>query len=670
MKELLDQLKELSDKGFIRPSSSPWGASILFIKKKDGSFRICIDYREQNKLTVKNRYPLLRIDDLFNQLQGSSVHSKIDLRSGYHQLRFHKEYIPKTAFKTRYGHYEFQVMPFSLTNVPAVFIDLMNRVFKTYLDKLVFIDDILIYSKNKKEHEEHFKLILEFLKKEEFYAKFSKYHKSLQHIIDQKEMAIRQRHWLELLSDYDCEIRYHPGKANVTEAPKPENIKNEDVGCMLVESSKDPKKLKTKKLKPHTDGTLSLNGRSWLPCYGDLRTVIMYESHKSKYSIHSGSDKMYQDMKKLYVTTSQSTLSLMMYLTVVAEQSWCITWSALKIFGYKHTSHYLCPKLKNQNHGNKTGNKTNEARGKEYVLGGGDANPDSNVVFGTFLLNNRYVSMLFDLGADRIFVSSTFSALLDVILFTLDVSYAVELADERIAKPIPPFQRKFPTWVFLEEVFNNSDEVLPNHLLVAPLRVKGKFHSIMSFPEIPVPDIVLVLWLQSLVSSTRFSSTTESSLFNLPASTLDRLSHSLPHSVGPSRKRCISHITSIPLSIPASGALSLIRADPLPPRKRFRDSYSSKDSIKEDINVNVLVDIEADATAVEAAADIDVEVRFNACIRIEVGIEREDEDEYEAESSDRGIMEVGVDVVAKIDILVGMLMPDTIEHLEKLEKGV
>nr|GEX94211.1 hypothetical protein [Tanacetum cinerariifolium] len=143
------------------------------------------------------------------------------------------------------------------------------------------------------------------------------------------------------------------------------------------------------------------------------------------------------------------------------------------------------------------------------------------------------------------------------------------------------------------------------------------------------------LWLQSLVSSTRFSSTTESSLFNSPASTLDRLSHSLPHSVGPSRRRCISHITSIPLSIPASGALSLIRADPLPPRKRFRDSYSSKDSIKEDIDVNVLVDIEADATAVEATADIDVEVRFNACIGIEVGIEREDEDEYEAESSDR-----------------------------------
>ncbi|GJU15610.1 putative reverse transcriptase domain-containing protein [Tanacetum coccineum] len=123
MKELSDQLQELSDKGFIRPSSSPWGAPILFVKKKDGSFRMCIDYRELNKLTVKNHYPLPRIGDLFDQLQGSSVYSKIDLRSGYHQLRVHEKDIPKTAFRTRYGHYDFQVMPFGLTNAPAVFID-------------------------------------------------------------------------------------------------------------------------------------------------------------------------------------------------------------------------------------------------------------------------------------------------------------------------------------------------------------------------------------------------------------------------------------------------------------------------------------------------------------------------------------------------------------------
>ncbi|GJS84164.1 putative reverse transcriptase domain-containing protein [Tanacetum coccineum] len=176
MQELSDQLQELADRGFIRPSTSPWGAPVLFVKKKDGSFRMCIDYRELNKLTVKNRYPLPRIDDLFDQLQGLSVYSKIDLRSGYHQLRVRDEDIPKTAFRTRYGHYEFQVMPFGLTNAPAVFMDLMNRVCKPYLDKfvIVFIDDILIYSRNKEEHANHLRIILELLKKEKLYAKFSK----------------------------------------------------------------------------------------------------------------------------------------------------------------------------------------------------------------------------------------------------------------------------------------------------------------------------------------------------------------------------------------------------------------------------------------------------------------------------------------------------------------
>ncbi|GJT29415.1 putative reverse transcriptase domain-containing protein [Tanacetum coccineum] len=333
MKELAKQLQELSDKGFIRPSSSPWGAPVLFVKKKDGSFRMCIDYRELNKLTIKNRYPLPRIDDLFDQLQGSSVYSKIDLRSGYHQLRVREKDIPITAFRTRYGHYEFQVMPFGLTNAPAVFMDLMNRVCRPFLDKfvIVFIDDILIYSKNKEEHKEHLRIILGLLQKEKLYAKFSKCefwldsvqflghvinsqgvhvdpakveaikswsapksptevrqflglagyyrrfiegfsliakpltkltqknktyewgeeeeeafhvhgavlmqrakvivlwrhylygvkctvftdHKSLQYILDQKELNMRQRRWIELLSDYDCEIRYHPGKANV-----------------------------------------------------------------------------------------------------------------------------------------------------------------------------------------------------------------------------------------------------------------------------------------------------------------------------------------------------------------------------------------------------------------------------------------------------------------------
>ncbi|GKE34211.1 putative reverse transcriptase domain-containing protein [Tanacetum coccineum] len=176
MQELCNQLQELADRGFIRPSTSPWGAYVLFVKKKDESLRMCIDYRELDKLIVKNRYPLPRIDDLCDQLQGSSTYSKIDLRSGYHQLRVRDKYIPKTAFRTWYGHYEFQVMPFGLTNEPAVFMDLMNRVCKPYLDKfvIVFIDDILIYSRNKEEYADHLRIILELLKKEKLYAMFSK----------------------------------------------------------------------------------------------------------------------------------------------------------------------------------------------------------------------------------------------------------------------------------------------------------------------------------------------------------------------------------------------------------------------------------------------------------------------------------------------------------------
>nr|GFB88358.1 putative reverse transcriptase domain-containing protein [Tanacetum cinerariifolium] len=193
MKDLSEQLKELSGKGFIRPSFSPWGAPVLFFKKKDGSFRMCIDYRELNKLTVKNRYPLPRIDDLFDQLQGSSVYSKIDLRSGYHQLRVREEDVPKTAFITRYGHYEFQVMPFGLTNAPAVFMDLMNWVKFEWGD----------------EQEAAFQL----LKQKLCSAPILALPEGSEDFI--KELNMRQRRWLELLSDYDCNIRYHPGKANV-----------------------------------------------------------------------------------------------------------------------------------------------------------------------------------------------------------------------------------------------------------------------------------------------------------------------------------------------------------------------------------------------------------------------------------------------------------------------
>jgi hypothetical protein len=163
LKELKEQLQELLDKGFIHPSISPWGTPVLFVKKKDGSMRMCINYQELNKVMIKNRYPLPRIDDLLDQLQGARVFSKVDLRSGYHQVRVKEEDIPKIDFRTRYGHYKFIVMSFGLTNAPAVFMDMMNIVFHDYLDHftVVFIDDILIYSKTSEEHEEHLRKALE-----------------------------------------------------------------------------------------------------------------------------------------------------------------------------------------------------------------------------------------------------------------------------------------------------------------------------------------------------------------------------------------------------------------------------------------------------------------------------------------------------------------------------
>ena len=176
LKELKAQLQELVDGGFIRPSISPWGAPVLFVKKKDGTWRLCIDYRQLNKVTIRNKYPLPRIDDLFDQLQGAKVFSKIDMRSGYHQLRIRGSDIPKTAFRTRYGHYEFLVMSFGLTNAPAAFMDLMNWVFRPYLDRsvIVFINDILVYSRSELEHERHLGLVLQTLRRHQLYAKFNK----------------------------------------------------------------------------------------------------------------------------------------------------------------------------------------------------------------------------------------------------------------------------------------------------------------------------------------------------------------------------------------------------------------------------------------------------------------------------------------------------------------
>nr|GEZ48151.1 putative reverse transcriptase domain-containing protein [Tanacetum cinerariifolium] len=310
MQELSTQLQELSDKGFIRPSTSPWGAPVLFVKKKDGSFWMCIDYHELNKLTVKNRYPLSRIVDLFDQLQGSRVYSKIDLRSGYHQLRVREEDIPKTTFRTRYGHYEFQVMPFGLTNTLTLFMDLMNR--------------------NRKEHKGNLKLILKLLKEEELYAKFSKCEFWLSkteaafQLLKQKlcsalilalpegsenfvekviaypsrQLKVHEKNYTT--HDLELEGAEHETMTLVgivkrlrlvklpkeilnaqSEARKEENFIDEDLHGMI------------NKLEPRADGT-------WIPCIDDLRALIMHESHKSKYSIHPGSDKMYKDLKKLY----------------------------------------------------------------------------------------------------------------------------------------------------------------------------------------------------------------------------------------------------------------------------------------------------------------------------------------------------------------------------------
>ncbi|GKA71544.1 putative reverse transcriptase domain-containing protein [Tanacetum coccineum] len=386
LEELSRQLKELQDKGFIRPSSSPWGAPVLFIKKKDGSFRMCIDYRELNKLTI-------------------------DLRSGYHQLRVHEDDIPKTAFKTRYGHFQFTVMPFGLTNALAIFMDLMNRVCRPYLDKfvIVFIDDILIYSKTQEEHVEHLRLVLELLKKEKLYAKFSKCEfwlrevQFLGHVInengihvdpskieavkkwkaprtltevrlflgEEQELAFQTlkdklynapvlalpdgpedfvvycdaseiglgcvlmqrgkviayasrqlkihennytthdlelgsvvfalkiwRHYLygtksiELFSDYDCEIRYHPGKANVVADALSRKERKEDVN----ESAGLQKGL-DEMIKLRTDGVMYYLDRIWVPLKGDVRTLIMDEAHRSKYSVHPRADKMYYDLR-------------------------------------------------------------------------------------------------------------------------------------------------------------------------------------------------------------------------------------------------------------------------------------------------------------------------------------------------------------------------------------
>nr|GEV39384.1 putative reverse transcriptase domain, ribonuclease H-like domain, aspartic peptidase domain protein [Tanacetum cinerariifolium] len=388
-----------------------------FPEKKDGSFRICIDYSEFNKLTIKNRYLLPRIDDLFDQLQRLRYFSKIDLSSGYHQLRVHGDDIPKATFRTRYGHFKFTVMPFSLTKAPTIFMDLMNQVYRPYLDKfvIVFIDDILIYFKTRKDHEENLILVLELLKKERLYAKFSKCEfwlrevQFLGHVINGDGIHVDPskieavKNWkaprtssevclflrlagyyrrfiegfskiakaltvltqksktydwgeeqknafqtlkdklcnalvlalpngpedfmvycdasglgLELFSDYDYKIRYHPGKANVVvdALSRKERVKPKRVRAMNMnlQSSINDKILATQKeasdkstrlqkgidemIELRSDGALYYLDRIWVPLKGDVRTLIMDEAYKSKYSVHP--DKMYYDLRDRY----------------------------------------------------------------------------------------------------------------------------------------------------------------------------------------------------------------------------------------------------------------------------------------------------------------------------------------------------------------------------------
>ncbi|KAB2631036.1 S ribonuclease [Pyrus ussuriensis x Pyrus communis] len=515
LRELKVQLQELVDKGFIQPSTSPWGAPVLFVRKKDGTLRLCIDYRQLNRVTIKNRYPLPRIDDLFDQLRGACVFSKIDLRSSYYQLKISRDDVPKTAFRTRYGHYEFLVMPFGLTNAPAAFMDLMNRVFQPYLDRfvIVFIDDILVYSKSKAEHVRHLTLVLKRLREHQLYAKFSKCqfwldqgilvdpqkvaavesweqprtvtevrsflglagyyrrfvkdfsvvalpltrltrkdvkfewddrceqrfqqlkhclthapvlalpddsgdfevysdaslnglgcvlmqhgrviayasrqlkphesnypthdlelaaiifalklwrhylygekcriftdHKSLQYLFTQKELNLRQRRWLELLSDYDCTIDYHPGRANVVAdalSRKSQGRINalyasriplladlRATGVRLEAEDRDVALLANFQVRPilvdrvlevqvadqetqeliqareqgrrrdlrvrDSDGMLMLEGRMFVPNSVELKKEILDEAHISAYAMHPGATKMYHTIRPFY----------------------------------------------------------------------------------------------------------------------------------------------------------------------------------------------------------------------------------------------------------------------------------------------------------------------------------------------------------------------------------
>ncbi|GJW60589.1 putative reverse transcriptase domain-containing protein [Tanacetum coccineum] len=424
----IDLMPELSDKGFIRPSSSPWGAPVLFIKNTDGSFRICIDYQELNKLIVKNRYPLPRIGDLFNQLQGSSVYSKIDLRSGYHQLRVREEDILKTAFKTRYGHYELQVMPFGLTNALAVFMDLVNQVCKPYLDKfvIVFIDDILIYSKNKKEHEEHLKAILEFLKKEELYAKFSKC-----------EFWIPKVFGLLVFINALMEI----SGALTDEAVRNGSIKKVEKRGNVGEPSKnkngrdDNKRAKTGNAFATTVNPVGReNTGTWPKCticnsfYAPgWPCRICYNCNRP---VHLARDCRGVPRNVNPVNARNLTVRACFECGSTDHvRSACPRWNRAQGPGENRPNQVAA-----NNGGQGRRYQGNQARGRAFMLGAKEARQDPNIVTGTFTLNNHYATTLFDSSADYSFVSTTFIPLLGLEPSDLSFRYKIEIASGQLVE--------------------------------------------------------------------------------------------------------------------------------------------------------------------------------------------------------------------------------------------
>ncbi|XP_070004679.1 uncharacterized protein [Nicotiana sylvestris] len=319
LKELKEQLQKLLDKGFIRPNVSPWGDHVLFVKKNDGSMRLCIDYRQLNNVTMKNMYHLPHIDVLFDQLQG---------------LKILESHIPKTAFRTRYGHYEFLVMSFGLTNTPASFMNLIHSVFRPYLDSfvIVIIDDILVYSRSRDDYEQYLRTMLQTLMEKKLYARLTQkgapfrwteeYEESFQklkidftmalvlHLFNQKDLNLPQRRWLELLKEYDITILYHPGNANVVndalscraeslgslasllEAERPM------VGCSGLSQPDIVQHGDAKEVTIEDDGALTMQGRLCVPNIDGLRVFILQEAHSSRYSTHPSASKIYQDLRQ------------------------------------------------------------------------------------------------------------------------------------------------------------------------------------------------------------------------------------------------------------------------------------------------------------------------------------------------------------------------------------